>query len=97
MQVQTVKGILQTTAHGGYQFAGWVSDETTIPEGVRTSPVQVLNLEDNTTNRWVIAMNDPIAQLDTTALNTIAEGEVARAAKAKLTDEELAALGLTRD
>lgn len=92
----TVRGVLQSEPSGGKGWAGFVPLEQEV-EGLMTSPVEVLDLEDESDTVWVLAKSDAIPLLDLEGLAAIRSGEVARTAKAKLTDEELVALGLTRD
>lgn len=98
MVKRTVLGVLECCARTGTNlFAGYVNDDDTLPEGTRTTPVEVLDPEDGSGELWILAVTTPITHLDTTELEDVIAKDVARKAKAKLTDEELSALGLTRD
>ena len=97
MQKITVRGILKSSCTGGKTWAGYVSEAEEVPAGLVETPVEVLDPEDGSGNVWVLAHPDGIPLLASQDLTDLSASEVARAAKAKLTDEELAALGLTRD
>ena len=98
MQKVTIFGVLQSssTTFGAKEWAGWALEETVIPEGLVKTPVEVLDPEDSSGDRWVLANPDPLVLLDEAALAAVSEGELARIAKSKLTDAELAAIGVTR-
>ena len=95
MAVETVNGVLKHCATtGALVFAGYTKEKAI--EGLNVSPVAVYDPEDGSDNRWVLTMDTPIAPLTAPEIDTLRTGEAARIALAKLTDEEVAALGLTR-
>lgn len=96
MVVTTVNGVLKhCSTTGSLIFVGYTTEES-VP-GLVISPVSVLDPEDATDTRWVLAMPTSIGLLDTAALEALSDGEITRIALAKLTDAEVAALGLTRE
>lgn len=96
MVVTTVNGVLKHCSQtGNLVFVGYTTEAAVA--GLTVSPVQVLDPEDESGDRWVLAMSTSIGLLDTTALNTLRDGEARRIALAKLADAEVTILGLTRE
>lgn len=97
MQTVTVRGVLRTCECTGVKkFAGYVAEGVVVPEPLIETPVLVLDPEDNTGNRWILAFPDAVGVLSEGDLTTLASEEPHRQAVSKLTDAELTALGLTR-
>jgi len=95
MQKVTVNGVLKTEANGQRSWAGYTTESSV--EGLLVSPVDMLDLEDGSDERWVLAAPAPVPLLDQTALDDLRAGELRRATIASLTDAQLEALGLTRE
>lgn len=77
-------------------WAGYLdNDKVEVPEGLTASLVDVLL--DDKGQCWVLAFPEPLVALDEESLVSVTETETVRAAKAKLTDKDLEALGLTRE
>lgn len=92
----TLNGVLKTEANNNSKSWVGYTTESAI-EGLIVTPVDMLDPEDGTANRWVLACPIAITLLDNTDLDALKEGELRRATLAKLSDEELAALGLKRE
>jgi hypothetical protein len=99
MVKRAVVGVLQKCSRsGGDLVVGYIEAETTPPEGTRTLPdLEVLDPEDGSNTAWILAFPVPVPLLSEQDMTDILAGEAARRAKAKLTDADLDALGLTRD
>jgi hypothetical protein len=98
MNTVTVRGVLKTCpATGARKWAGYVSEDTEVPAGLVAASIEVLDPEDQTGNRWILAVSEPLTPLDSATLDALAQGDAVRLAKSKLTDADLAALGLTRE
>ena len=96
MVVTTVNGVLKhCSSTGNLIFVGYTTEAAV--SGLTVSPVTVIDMEDSTSNRWVLAMPTSIGLLDTAELDTLRDGEARRVALAKLTDAEVALLALTRE
>lgn len=91
----TLNGVLKTEANNSKSWVGYTTEPAI--EGLLITPVDMLDPEDGTANRWVLACPTPVTLLGNTALDALKEGELRRATLAKLSDEEVAALGLTRE
>lgn len=94
MQRVTLYGVIKTEADGSKSWAGYTT-ETSVP-GLVVTPVDMLDPEDGSDNRWVLAFPTAVQSLDSAALETLKDGELRRATLAKLSDAELAVLGLIR-
>jgi len=97
MQKVTVRGVYRTEPNGSTTVVGYLPAESPAPEGLTSHPMEMVDPEDETPTFWVLACCDRVPLLDTEALDALRDGELARQVKAKLTDAELTALGLTRE
>lgn len=96
MLVTTVNGVLRhCSLTGNLVLAGYTTEEAV--SGLVVSPLSALDPEDATDARYALAQVEPLHLLDTNALTALSAGEVRRLAVAKLTDAELATLGVERD
>lgn len=91
----TLNGVVKTEADGSKTWAGYTT-ETSVP-GLVVTPVDMLDPEDSTDTRWVLAFPTAVHLLSAQDLEDLQQGELRRATIAKLTDSELEALGLTRE
>lgn len=95
MQKVTVNGVLKTQCDGSRVWAGYTTEEA-VP-GLHVAPVDMLDPEDATDARWVLANPEPVHLLTIQELETLSAGELRRSTLAKLTDAELASIGVTRE
>jgi hypothetical protein len=91
----TLYGVLKTEANGARTWAGYTTEPTI--EGLIVQAVDMLDPEDGTANRWVLAAPSAVTLLSEEAITALKAGEKRRATIAKLTNEELEALGLSRE
>lgn len=91
----TLNGVLKTEANGTRSWAGYTTES--VVEGLVVTPVDMLDPEDGSNSRWVLAFPTSVSLLDETALESLRDGELRRATLAKLTDVEVSALGLVRE
>lgn len=91
----TLKGVLKTEANGARTWVGYTNEENI--EGLQIYPIDMLDPEDGTDNRWVLAAPEAVTLLTETDINNLKAGELRRATLAKLSDSEITALGLTRE
>ena len=96
MQKIVVRGVCRTNADGSRPFVGYLPADSEPPEGLMSCMCEMIDPEDGTPSYWVLAGCDRVPLLTPEDIDDLRSGEVARLAKAKLTDAELAALGLTR-
>jgi hypothetical protein len=92
---ETIRVVLETCPITGVQkIMGYTNEEST---GVLQSyPMDAINPEDGTTGRYILAVPTAVPLLDAAALTAAADENARHVALAKLTDEDLAVLGLSR-
>jgi hypothetical protein len=79
----------------GHEFAGFVEDDVEIPAGINAFPMNVLDLEDG--QFYILAGSDPVRALSADAVQTLGAEESKRKALSHLTDEDVVALGTSRE
>lgn len=93
--VEIKRGVICSNCYGGLSVSGVVADDVVLPEGLTESTVLVLDMGDG--DFYLLASPAPIQMKDAKVLDALAAGELRRTAVGKLSDVELAALGVPRD
>lgn len=96
MRVIPVTAILRTNTDGIQAWVGWVQNDTAVPESLMTARFDALDLEDGSNMVWLLAVPQSVPLFDVTAMANLEGDEVRCKAISKLTDVELASLGLVR-
>lgn len=97
MQVVSLTAILKTESNGVRTWVGWAELGSDVPEGLVTSTLWALDLEDGSDARWLLVAPDAVTHFKTDELAALHDGECKRMALAKLSDAELEALKLSRE
>jgi len=95
--VETKRCIAITNCHGNRVCGGVLADDAVVPAELEADIVTptVLNMGNGTF--YLLAQLDVLQTLDASALDALAAGALRRATVGKLSDEELAVLGVPRD
>lgn len=96
MQVVSVKAILKTESNGTRTWVGWAEESTPVPEGLQTGILSAIDMQDASGERWLLISPTATPLFDEAALVALGNGECSRIARSKLSDKELAELGLSR-
>lgn len=94
--VETKRCLMIVNCCGNRVCAGILPDGLDVPEGLGdVASALVLNTGDG--SLYLLAQQDVVSTLDTSALDALSAGALRRATVGKLSDAELAVLGVPRD
>lgn len=92
---ETVKVVLETcSTTGGGRIVGYTTEEST--GSLQSYPMDAINPQDGSSSRYILAVPEAVPLLDAAAISALCAEDVRHAALARLSDAELAALGLKR-
>lgn len=97
MQKVTIRVVMKTAAtHGGGNIiAGYVASDADVGH-LRSFDIDAIDPQDGTALRWVLAAPDAIPALNAEAITALCTEDCRNTALSRLSDEDVAALGLSR-